>query len=97
MAGLVAVLCGAWFVIGPLAWSVIDNVRPYFVVASPLRQLANEVGYAMGPGLILGVCGAFAIGWATRHNRPLSASTAGSQEPLAASADRDSPTTTEDV
>jgi hypothetical protein len=73
MAGLIAGLCGAWFVIGPLAWPVIDNTRAYFVGASPLRQLANEVGYSLGTGLILAMCGAFAIGWATRHNRPLTA------------------------
>jgi hypothetical protein len=76
MAGLIAVLCGAWFVIGPLAWPVIDNTRSYFVAASPLRMLANEVGYSLGTGLILAMCGAFAIGWATRHNRPLSAGNA---------------------
>jgi hypothetical protein len=70
-AGLLAVACGAWFVVGPLAWRVIDNVGPYFVATSPLRQLANQSGYALGPGVILAMCGAFAIGWATRHNRPL--------------------------
>jgi hypothetical protein len=77
MAGLLAVLCGAWFVIGPLAWSVIDNTHAYFVSASPLRMLANEAGYSLGTGLILAMCGAFAIGWATRHNRPLSAGRGG--------------------
>jgi hypothetical protein len=71
MAGLIAVLCGAWFVIGPLAWPVIDNTRSYFVGASPLRLLADQVGYSLGTGLILAMCGAFALGWATRHNRPL--------------------------
>jgi hypothetical protein len=73
MAGFIAVLCGAWFVIGPLAWPVIDNTHAYFVGASPLRQLANAVGYSLGTGLILAMCGAFALGWATRHNRPLGA------------------------
>ena len=71
MAGLLAVLCGAWFVVGPLAWPVIDNTRAYFVGASPLRLLANEVGYSLGTGIILALCGAFALGWAARHNQPL--------------------------
>jgi hypothetical protein len=70
-AGLVAVVCGAWFVIGPLAWPIVHNVGPYFVTANPLRGLANQVGYSFGPGLILAACGAFAMGWAVRHNRPL--------------------------
>ncbi len=72
-AGLVALVCGAWFVIGPLAWPIVDNTGQYFVAANPLRGLAEQVGYAFGPGLILAACGAFAIGWAVRHNRPLEA------------------------
>ena len=65
--GLVAVACGAWLVIGPLAWAVIDNTRPYFVGAGPLRELAYQVGYALGPGIIVVACGAYAVGWASRH------------------------------
>jgi hypothetical protein len=86
-AGLIAVACGAWFAIGPLAWRVIDNVGPYFVSTTPLRQLADQAGYSLGPGLILGMCGAFAIGWATRHNRPLTSSDdrSGTPAPMAAS------------
>lgn len=70
-AGTVIVLCGAWFVIGPLAWPVLSDVPAYFVSAAPLRNLANQVGYALGPGLILAACGAFAVGWAARHNQAL--------------------------
>lgn len=77
VAGLVAVVCGAWFVIGPLAWPIVDNTGQYFVAADPLRVLGNQVGYSFGPGLILAACGAFAIGWAVRHNRPLEAVGAG--------------------
>jgi hypothetical protein len=70
-AGTLIVLCGAWFVIGPLAWPVLSNVSGYFVAAAPLRNLANHVGYALGPGLLLAACGAFAVGWAARHNQAL--------------------------
>jgi hypothetical protein len=66
-AGVIALICGAWFVIGPLAWPVITNHHAYFVTASPLRELANQLGYSLGTGVILAACGAFAIGWATRH------------------------------
>ena len=69
--GLLAIAGGAWFVIGPLAWPVLVSNGHYFVGASPLRELEYQVGYALGPGLILAACGAFAIGWAARHNRPL--------------------------
>jgi hypothetical protein len=68
MAGFIALICGAWFVIGPLAWPVIRSGHGYFVAASPLRELENQVGYALGTGLILAACGAFVIGWASRHH-----------------------------
>ncbi|HEY3942151.1 MAG TPA: hypothetical protein VGL60_06675 [Acidimicrobiales bacterium] len=67
MAGLLAVACGAWFVVGPLAWPVLQASRPYFVGAGALRELAYQVGYALGPGGIVIACGAFAVGWASRH------------------------------
>jgi hypothetical protein len=68
MAGFVAVICGSWFVIGPFAWPVISTSRTYFAgAASPLRELANLAGYSLGTGVILAGFGAYAIGWATRH------------------------------
>ena len=79
-AGVIAVACGAWFVIGPVAWPVITDMGQYFVAAPPLRNLANQVGYSLGPGLILAACGAYAIGWATRHNLPLGATAAPAPE-----------------
>jgi hypothetical protein len=80
--GLLAIASGAWFVIGPLAWPVLVNGAHYFVTSSPMGELEYQVGYALGPGLILAACGAFAIGWAARHDRPLGTlgeSTAGPQ------------------
>ena len=67
MAGTLLMICGAWFAIGPLAWPVIADSGPYFVVTSHLRLLADEVGYSIGVGLVLVVCGAFVDGWASRH------------------------------
>ena len=72
-AGVIGIASGAWFVIGPLAWPVLVNTHSYFVAATPLRALEYQVGYALGPGLILVMCSAFAMGWAARHNRPLEA------------------------
>lgn len=66
MAGMLAFLCGAWFVIGPVAWSAFESGR-YFLAAPPLNQLANEIGYSFGPGLVLALFGGEAIGWAVRH------------------------------
>ena len=73
-AGIIGIASGAWFVIGPLAWPVLVSTHSYFVVgATPLRALEYQIGYALGPGLILVMCSAFAVGWAARHDRPLDA------------------------
>jgi hypothetical protein len=66
-SGLLALAAGAWFAVAPWAWPVVENTRAYFVGTSPLRLLANVGGYALGPGLIVAACGAFFLGWATRH------------------------------
>lgn len=68
-AGLVAIVCGAWFAIGPLAWPIVLGSHPYFVAAGPLATLEHWIGYALGPGLILAVCGAYSLGWASRADR----------------------------
>jgi hypothetical protein len=67
LAGLITMLCGAWFVIGPIAWPVLTTNGGYFAPAAPVRSLAYQVGYALGTGLILAVCGGYVMGWASRH------------------------------
>ena len=69
-AGLLALAAGGWFVVGPWAWQLTLGSSSYLVPATPLRTLANLLGYSFGPGLILAGCGAFALGWAVRHQRP---------------------------
>lgn len=65
-AGLLAAACGAWFVIGPTAWRVLESAN-YFAPARPSALLANQVGYSFGPGVLLALFGGAAIGWALRH------------------------------
>jgi hypothetical protein len=67
-AGLLLVLAGGWFVIGPLAWPVLVSSLPYFAAGPPLRELSYQVGTNLGPGLILAFCGALGIGWTLRHH-----------------------------
>jgi len=66
-AGLLLMVCGAWFAIGPLAWPVISNGPAYSVGRTHLRMLEYEVGYSIGTGLVLVACGAFVDGWASRR------------------------------
>lgn len=66
-AGVLLMVCGAWFAIGPLAWPVVSDGDAYFVAGTHLRILAYEVGYSIGTGLLLAMCGAFVEGWASHH------------------------------
>lgn len=63
-AGFLLTVAGAWFVIGPLAWRVLERAGAYFPAAAPLRELTFQVGSNLGPGLIVLACGAMALGWA---------------------------------
>lgn len=67
LAGLVTILSGAWFIVGPRAWPVISTHGVYFASASPLRGFLYQVGYALGTGIILVVCGGYVVGWASPH------------------------------
>ena len=66
LAGLLAALCGAWFVVGEFAWPVIDG-RHYFVGAAPYHFLLEQLAFAIGTGVVLVACGSYAMGWAARH------------------------------
>jgi hypothetical protein len=66
-AGLITILSGGWFIVGPRAWPVITTHGVYFVPATPLRSLLYQIGYALGTGVILVVCGGYVMGWASRH------------------------------
>jgi hypothetical protein len=68
MAGTLLILCGAWFAIGSYAWPVLNNSGTYFSSASHMRFLTYELGYSVGVGLVLVMCGAFVAGWASRHS-----------------------------
>ena len=67
-AGALLILCGAWFAIGSYAWPVLTNSGTYFSSATHLRFLTYELGYSVGVGLVLVMCGSFVVGWASRHS-----------------------------
>lgn len=69
-AGALAVIAGGWIAVGPSAWpAIVPGATAYFPPAAPL---ADRLGAALGPGLLLVAFGAFTMGWAVRY-RPLSA------------------------
>jgi len=68
VTGFFLAIAGAWFVIGPLAWRVLEHTGTYFLAASPFRELTYQVGANLGPGLIVLGCGAAALGWASHRS-----------------------------
>jgi hypothetical protein len=72
VTGLLTVCCGAWFVVGVFAWPVLRNAGTVFQHASAIREFSYWIGYSLGPGLLLAMLGAFAMGWAVRSRRAIS-------------------------
>lgn len=69
--GAVIAACGGWFAIGPFAWIVLrPSDAPYFSATAPYTALMHQLGYAVGPGLVLVLFGGAVLGWAMRHHRP---------------------------
>ncbi|MCU1495838.1 MAG: hypothetical protein JWO62_3602 [Acidimicrobiaceae bacterium] len=86
LSATLVLLCGAWFVIGPFTWPVLRS-HSYFVGASPLHELAYQVGYALGPGVLLAILGGFTMGWVARRQRPGLAAVAPSRRTIDRSGD----------
>jgi hypothetical protein len=55
--GLVLAVCGAWFVLGPTVWPVIESGQIFTRAQTPLRHLGTLVGYNLGVGLALTLLG----------------------------------------
>ncbi|HZU79526.1 MAG TPA: hypothetical protein VE991_06385, partial [Acidimicrobiales bacterium] len=60
---------GAWFVVGPAAWPVFERSGGVFVPAGPAHSLLHLIGYSFGPGVLLVLFGALAMGMAGRRPR----------------------------
>ena len=67
IAGMLAAVSGAWFVVGPLSWPVVTTAPHYFLPSSPPRELGFQVGYALGIGVLIIAAGVFTLGWSARH------------------------------
>lgn len=61
VSGVIVACCGAWLVIGPAAWRVLEG-HAAFASASPWRSLVDEIGYSFGPGALLALLGGAVVG-----------------------------------
>src|SRR5207302_2026997 len=72
VAGLLAAAAGAWLVIGPDAYTVVRHVgaNGRTLPTRSLASLVTQVGYYLGPGVLLAVFGGMALGVGPHRCRP---------------------------
>jgi len=72
VGAVLALLAGAWFALGWVAWQPIIG-QTYIANGTPLRHFAFAVGLSVGPGVLLIGAGAVVFGYlACAHRvRPL--------------------------
>lgn len=61
LGALLALSAGAWFVVGPVAWPILQG-SAFFHGYSTVREFEYWVGYSLGTGVLLASFGAFALG-----------------------------------
>lgn len=69
LPALLLMAAGAWFVVGPVAWPTFEGGAAYAQVASASRNLLNQAGASLAPGLVLAALGGMA--WKAGVARPV--------------------------
>lgn len=67
--GLLLAACGAWFILGVVAWPILYSSPAVFTAATPTGTFVNLLGYNLGPGIILALLGGMALGVARGGRR----------------------------
>lgn len=62
LCGVLAMLAGAWLIIGPVTWPVLSGTGFFRTNVSPASLLVYWIGYSLGPGGLLLGLGAFIVG-----------------------------------
>lgn len=68
LAALVLMATGAWFVLGPVVWPIFYST-PVFGPASPIHNFLNQLGYNLGPGVIIAALGGMTLAHAAIRRR----------------------------
>lgn len=88
-AALLAIVAGAWFVIGPALWPWWQTSAPYGSFVGAGMGFLHELGANLGPGVLLAMLGgmalktAFAAGRMTAAAEPVGAAPAAGGNPAA--------------
>jgi hypothetical protein len=64
LAGTLAVAAGGWLVVGPSAWMALYPHHVVWTATSPWHRFLHEVGANLGPGALIIVFAAYALGLA---------------------------------
>ncbi|HEX9547922.1 MAG TPA: hypothetical protein VF942_11315 [Acidimicrobiales bacterium] len=61
LAGLALFACGAWFVMGPAVWPIFYAGPVFSRATSDTAAFVNQVGYNLGPGVLLATFAGMAL------------------------------------
>jgi hypothetical protein len=70
--GLIVAACGAWLVLGPVVWPLFYS-SPVFTSGSAWDNFIYQLGYNLGPGLVLVLLSGLAMGMSARAGRAVTA------------------------
>lgn len=82
-AALLAIVAGAWFVIGPALWPWFESSAAYGPATDAQTSFVNQVGANLGPGVLLAMLGGMALKTAMSAPRMVSAEEPVAGEPVA--------------
>ena len=68
MLALIVLACGAWLVLGPVVWPLFYS-SPVFSPASAWDNFIHQLGYNLGPGLVLALLSGIVVGLGARTGR----------------------------
>jgi hypothetical protein len=66
---IVVAACGAWFVLGPVVWPIFYS-GPVFLTSGAQTNMVNQLGYNLGPGLVLTLLSGMGLALAVGRDRP---------------------------
>jgi hypothetical protein len=68
LAAIVLLAAGAWFVLGPVVWAIFYSTA-VFEPASATNNFLNQLGYNLGPGLIIAALGGMTLAHSATRRR----------------------------
>lgn len=61
LPGLLLLVAGGWFVVGPAAWPLIESGPAFAGATTHSAAFANQIGTTLGPGVVLAILAGMAL------------------------------------